>query len=89
MHFVTGTEAGLQVSSFTLRHLLRGKLRQDCLGTFAHFCISFVTGLSVHSSLGWSTQFFQMPLWFSHTEWTFVLQSLTNLVATITVQSSS
>ena len=26
-------------------------------------------------NLGWSTQFFQMPLWFSQTEWTFVLQS--------------
>ena len=33
-YFSTGREAGLQISSFTLRHLLRGKLRQDCLGTW-------------------------------------------------------
>ena len=32
------------------------------------------------SHLGWSTQFFQMPLWFSHTEWTFVLQSWKHII---------
>ena len=32
-YFVTGTEVGLHISSFTLRHLLRGKLRHDCRGT--------------------------------------------------------
>ena len=33
-YLVRGTDVGVQISSFTLRHLLRGKLRQDFLGTW-------------------------------------------------------